>query len=49
MDYLNSLKQLTENFLSDYFDKDKEEDKKSVASAAKEAEEKKKKKPLKQY
>ena len=27
MDYLNSLKQLTENFLSDYFDKDKEEDK----------------------
>ena len=27
MDYLNSLKQLTENFLSDYFDKDNEEDK----------------------
>ena len=27
MDYLNSLKQLTENFLADYFDKDKEEDK----------------------
>lgn len=26
MDYLNSLKQLTENFLSDYFDGDKEED-----------------------
>ena len=27
MDYLNSLKQLTENFLADYFDKDKEEEK----------------------
>ena len=26
MDYLNSLKKLTDDFLSDYFDKDKEED-----------------------